>query len=106
MKDAVAQLSSSVALNPDQPDTYAELGEIYMEMGKYSESQTELNRAIALNETSYAANLALLQLYSRTGDARRAEQLKVFEAIRENNQEQYKEAMRVIEVRPRDGLHP
>jgi tetratricopeptide (TPR) repeat protein len=96
----MAQLTASVVLNPDQAEAHAEMGQVYMEMGKYPEAETELNRAIALNATSYSANFALLKLYARTGDPRRAEQSKLFEAIRNNNQEQYTEAMRIVEARP------
>ena len=97
---AIRQLAESVALKPDQPDAYAELGQVYMQMQKYPEAEKQLNHAIALDAKCYAANFTLLKLYARTDDPRREEQSKRFETIRDKNEEQYTEAMRVIEVRP------
>jgi hypothetical protein len=57
-----------------------------------------LDRAIALEANNYAANFGLLQLYARTGDSRREEQSKRFDAIKQGNEEQLHYALRVIEV--------
>jgi thioredoxin-like negative regulator of GroEL len=67
-------------------------------MKKYGDAEKQLDRAIALEENNYAANFGLLQLYARTGDSRREEQSKRFDAIKQGNEEQLRDTLRVIEV--------
>jgi uncharacterized protein HemY len=87
-------------LKPDQPEVLAELGQVNVQRKKYAEAEQQLDRAIALDAESYAANFGLLQLYARTGDARREAQSKRFDSIKDKNEEQYREMMRVIEIQP------
>jgi hypothetical protein len=67
-------------------------------MKKYGDAEGQFNRAIALEANNYAANFGLLQLYARTGDSRREEQSKRFDAIKQGNEEQLRDTLRVIGV--------
>jgi len=98
MDEAIAQLTDSAALKPNRPGVLAELGLVYLQMKKYGDAEKQLDRAIALEANNYAANFGLLQLYARTGDSRREEQSKRFDAIKQGNEEQLHDALRVIEV--------
>jgi tetratricopeptide (TPR) repeat protein len=100
LEEAVAQLQQSVALKPDQPEVLAELGQVDVQLKKYAEAEKLLDRALALDADSYPGNFGLLQLYARTGDARREEQSRRFDAIKGKSEEQYREMMRVIEIQP------
>jgi tetratricopeptide (TPR) repeat protein len=97
---AAAELTQSAALRPGQPEVLAELGQVYMQLKKYAEAEKLLDRALALDADSYPGNFGLLQLYARTGDARREEQSRRFDAIKGKSEEQYREMMRVIEIQP------
>jgi tetratricopeptide (TPR) repeat protein len=98
LDEAIAQLMESAKLKPDRPAVLAELGQVYTQMKRYGDAEKQLNRAIALDANNYAANFGLLQLYARTGDSRREEQSKRFDAIKQENEEQARDMMRVIEV--------
>jgi Flp pilus assembly protein TadD len=100
LEEAAAELSRSLALKADQPEVLAELGQVYVSKKKYAEAESKLSRAIELDPDSYAANFGLLQLYARTSDPRRDEQSKRFDAIKDKNDEKYREMMRVIEIVP------
>jgi tetratricopeptide (TPR) repeat protein len=98
LNDAVAELQESEGLKPDQPDVLAELGQIYIQLKKYPDAERQLDKAIAVDPDNYAANFGLLQLYARTGDSRRADQSKRFDALKDRNEQQSREMMRVIEI--------
>jgi tetratricopeptide (TPR) repeat protein len=100
LEEAVVQLTKSVALKPDQPEVLAELGQVDVQLKKYAEAEKLLGKALALDAESYPGNFGLLQLYARTGDARREEQSRRFDAIKGKSEEQYREMMRVIEIQP------
>ncbi len=55
-----------------------------------------------MDPDSYAANFGLLLLYARTNDARREQQSKRFEEIKNKKEERDRQMKRVIEIR-RDG---
>lgn len=101
--EAIAQLSKSAALKPDQPDVLAELGEVHMQMGKYSQAEKDIDRAIALDNDNYAANFALVRLYAHTKDPRQEQQTRRFETLRNKDEEQYRDMMRIVEARPQGG---
>ena len=103
---AIAELTKSQQLEPDQPEVLAELGQIHVQMKKFGDAVNELNRALALDPDSYAANFGLLLYYVRTNDSRRAEQSKRFDAIKDKNELQAREMMRVIEIHPPAGSAP
>ena len=100
LDDATAEFKRSLALHPDQADALAELGEIFVDARNYPLAQSYLGRAIRLDPDNYEANFGLLQLYARTGDARRDAQSQHFDEIKSKEFERDREMMRVIEIRP------
>ncbi len=100
LDESVTDLGKSIRMKPDQPDALAELGQVYVQMKKYAEADKQLNLAIRLDRDNYAANFGLLELYARTGDSRRAEQSRRFDAVKEENEAKRRETMRILEVRP------
>jgi Flp pilus assembly protein TadD len=102
MDEAIGDLKQSLALRPDQPDVLAELGQIYVFNRDYPRAAPPLERATQLDPDNYAANFGLLQLYARTGAARREQQSKRFEEVKDKKDERDRQMMRAIELRP-DG---
>jgi len=100
--EAISGLNQYLVLHPDQPDVLAEIGQAYAGNGDYVHAGPALERAVQLDPDNYTANFALLQLYSHTGDARRGEQAKRFEEIRNKRDEREDDVMRVI-LFNRDG---
>lgn len=100
--EAISELNQYLVLYPDQPDALAEIGQAYAGKEDYAHAGPALERAVQLDPNNYTANFALLQLYSRTGDARRREQAKHFEEIRNKRDAREDDVMRVILFRP-DG---
>ena len=102
VEEAATELKRSLALKPDQPDALAELGQISVQARDFSHAADYLDQALRGDPDNYAANFGLLQLYARTGDARREQQSQRFDQIKIKNEERDKQMMRVIEIRP-DG---
>jgi tetratricopeptide (TPR) repeat protein len=97
---AIDDLLEAARRVPTQPDVHAQLGQVYLELGRLGEAQGELERALALDPDHYAANVALARLYGRLGDPRREQQAKRVAALREDKDRQYSLAMRVISAQP------
>lgn len=97
---ALEQLNQAEALRPDNAAVFAELGQTYIQMRKYPEAQKQLEHALTLDANNYVANFALMQLYAQTRDPRLGAQQKRFSEIKQENQNQYRDEMRVIEARP------
>jgi tetratricopeptide (TPR) repeat protein len=102
--EALAQLKQAATLQPDNAAVFAELGQTYLQQRKYPEAQEQLHHALTLDSNNYVANFALMQLYAQTHDPRLGAQQKRFGEIKQQNQEQYREEMRVIEARPEVAL--
>lgn len=102
--EALAQLKHTATLQPNHAAVFAELGQTYLQQRKYPEAQQQLQHALTLDSNNYVANFALMQLYAQTRDPRLAAQRKRFGEIKQKNQEQYREEMRVIEARPEVAL--
>jgi tetratricopeptide (TPR) repeat protein len=100
LEDARHELEQSNTLAPDRPDVLAELGQVSIATHDYRQAQAYLDRAVAQDPENYGANFGLLQLYARTGDARREQQSKHFDEIKSKDEEHYQEMMRTIEFRP------
>jgi tetratricopeptide (TPR) repeat protein len=100
LEEAKHELEQANRLTPDRADVLAELGQVFIASREYREAQTYLDRAVAMDAENYGANFGLLQLYARTGDARREEQSKYFNQIKAKDEENYQEMMRIISVRP------
>ncbi|HET6936095.1 MAG TPA: tetratricopeptide repeat protein, partial [Candidatus Angelobacter sp.] len=98
--EALAQLKQAATLKPGNAAVFAELGQTYLQQRKYLEAQEQLHHALTLDPDNYVANFALMQLYAQTRDPRLAAQQKRFSEIKQQNQEQYREEMRVIEAHP------
>lgn len=97
---ALEQLQQAAALQSDNAAVFAELGQTYVQMRKYPEAQKQLEHALKLDGSNYVANFALMQIYAQTRDPRLGEQQKRFNEIKNKNQEQYRDEMRVIQARP------
>lgn len=97
---ALAELVKSDQLTPNQPEVLAEMGSVFMQMHDFGRAQLELDRALHLDANSYSANFELLQLYAIRHDPRRTAQAKKFDEIKDQNDEEYRKTMRVLEVRP------
>ncbi|MGB7167937.1 MAG: tetratricopeptide repeat protein [Acidobacteriaceae bacterium] len=100
LDEATAELNLSLSLHPDQPNVLAEIGQICVGNQNYPQATTYLQRALHLDPDNYGANFGLLQLYARTGDPRRDAQSKRFDQIRQKQEDQQRQMMRVIEIRP------
>jgi tetratricopeptide (TPR) repeat protein len=105
LDDAVGELKQSLSLRPDQPDALAELGQISVTKRDFSQASDYLDHAIKLEPDNYVANFGLLQLYARTSDPRRDKQSKRFDEIKKEKEEQNRETMRAIEIRPSGSLN-
>ena len=100
LDDATSELKQSLAIRPDQPDALAELGQIAVTKRDYPKASEYLDRAVKLDPENYGANYGLLLLYARTGDPRQDEQSKRFDGIKKEKDEQNRESMRSLEIRP------
>lgn len=97
---ALEQLKKAESLRSDNAAVFAELGQTYIQMRKYPEAHKQLEQALRLDANNYVANFALMQLYAQTRDPRLGAQQKRFGNIKQVNQNQYRDEMRVIEARP------
>lgn len=102
LDEATAELKQVLALHPGHPDSLAELGQICVQNRDFSQASTYFEQALHADPDNYAANFGLLQLYARTADPRRDQQSRRFDQIKNMQQEQEKEMMRVIEIRPNE----
>lgn len=99
LDEAKQELEQANTAAPGRPDVLGELGQVYVASREYSQAQIFLDRAIAQDPNNYGANFGLLQLYAKTGDARREEQSKRFDEIKAKDEENYQQMMRTIELR-------
>jgi tetratricopeptide (TPR) repeat protein len=100
---AIQELQLSLKSNPDYPDALAELGRSLLTMKEYRQGQTQLDHALALSPDHYQANLNLLLLYTKTGDARRDSQAQRVEELKKAAEEKSQELSRIISIRPFDN---
>lgn len=98
--EALTELKQSLALQPEDADALAEMGQISVQRREFGPAETYFGEALRKEPDSYAANFGLLQLYARTGDARREEQSRRFEQIKGLRDEQERQMMRALEIRP------
>lgn len=100
---AIQELQLSLKSNPDYPDALAELGRSLLAKKEYRQAQGALDHALALSPDHYQANLNLLLLYAKTGDARRDSQSQRVEELKKAAEEKSQELSRIIEIRPFDN---
>ena len=103
LDEATAELKQVLALHPGHADSLAELGQICVQNRDYTQASSYFDQALRTDFDNYAANFGLLQLYARTNDPRREQQSRRFDQIKNMQQEQQKEMMRVIEIRPNES---
>lgn len=100
---AIQELKLSLKSNPDYPDALAELARSLLTKKEYRQAQSELDRALALSPDHYQANLNLLLLYTKLGDARRDAQSRRVEELKKAAEEKSQEMSRIIAIRPLDN---
>ena len=93
----------SLKSNPDYTDALAELGRALLTKKEYRQAQEELGHALALSHDHYQANLNLLLLYTKIGDARRDSQSQRVEQLKKAAEEKSQELSRIIAIRPLDN---
>jgi tetratricopeptide (TPR) repeat protein len=103
LADATAELKRSLALQGNQPDALAQLGQISTQDRDFTQASSYFEQALRKDPDNYAANFGLLQLYARTGDARREQQSRRFDELKNMKEEQDKQMMRMIEIHPNDS---
>lgn len=103
LEEATAELKQVLALHPGHPDSLAELGQICVQTRDFPQATSYFDQALHSDPDNYAANFGLLQLYARTADPRRDEQSRRFDQVKNMQQEEQKEMMRVIEIRPNNS---
>jgi tetratricopeptide (TPR) repeat protein len=64
--EAEPEFRAELALNPDDPFSYPQLGRIALDRGRYPEAEKCLRRAVALNPDSSDNQLLLAQLFTET----------------------------------------
>jgi len=102
-RGAIQELQLSLKSNPDYPDALAELGCSLLTKKEYRRALGELNHALALSPDHYQANLNLLLLYTKIGDARRDSQSQRVEELKKAAEEKSQELSRIIAIRPFDN---
>ncbi|MGE5055463.1 MAG: tetratricopeptide repeat protein [Acidobacteriota bacterium] len=100
---AIQELRLSLKSNTNYPDALAELGRSLLTKKDYRQAQAELDHALALSPDHYQANLILLTLYTKTGDARRDSQSQRVEELKKAAEEKSQELSRIIAIRPFDS---
>jgi tetratricopeptide (TPR) repeat protein len=76
-------LKQSIALDPALADAHLQLGNLYSDQAKYSDSIPEYRRAIELNSDLADAHYRLGQAYVRSGEKDRAqEEFQVYQRLR------------------------
>jgi tetratricopeptide (TPR) repeat protein len=100
LDEAVLKLRQALKARPDYADALAELGQCYLTKREYEPAGELLRRALEIAPNHYAANFNLLTLYARTRDEREAEQSARFEEVKKLREENAREILRMIEVRP------
>lgn len=105
LDEASAELKQALALRPGNADTLAELGQVSLAKQDFRPAEAYFQQALREDVDNYAANFGLLQLYARTGDARREEQSHRFDEVKKIRDEREEQMIRAIEVRP-DGARP
>lgn len=74
-QSAIISLKNAIQINPENPDTRFQLGQIYANLGNVLLAEKELYRAIELNQTDEEAVLSLLRIYHLTEDFKNTEEV-------------------------------
>jgi tetratricopeptide (TPR) repeat protein len=103
LDEAETEFTEALRSSPDQPNTLAELGRVAFLQRNYTEAASFLDRALKIDPDNYLANYALMQLYARTKDARREQQEKRFNQVKDNQDQQDSLSRRLFEIRRDDN---
>ena len=99
-KSAAEHEERSIAADPVYADSHAELALARMRLGDVGGARKELDRALAIDLDSYAANQNLLALYERTKDPRSAKQRQRVSELEAKRSRKQELMLRRIEVIP------
>ena len=100
LDEARQELEEALNGSANYADAWAELGQYYLTEKNYSEAEKAIRRALQIDPDHYSANFYLLNLYTRTGDPKRADQAARFEELKKLLDEKTREFLRIVEVRP------
>jgi tetratricopeptide (TPR) repeat protein len=100
LPEAQAHLLASAQGDPKNAAAYAELGFVYLEREDFAAARKALDHALVLDPDNRSANLHLLRLYQRTGDARTEAQARRFEEAGQKRNGNTRALLRSVEVRP------
>lgn len=68
IEKAIVEYNRVITLNPSLPNSYHNLGNLYLEQKQYQKAENYLLKALEVNPTFYFSYEALLRLYSETGE--------------------------------------
>lgn len=86
LTEIAALLKKSIALDPSLAEVHLQLGNLYSDQQKYTDSIPEYQRALELNSDLADAHYRLGQAYVHTGDKEHArEQLEEYQKVREQH---------------------
>jgi len=98
--EAIQHLELAVKAHPRYADAYAELGIIHLKQREYLQAEEALHAALKLDPDNYLGNQTLTILYQRTNNPKAEEQKMRFKQVKQEKDQQAKEFMRMIEIRP------
>jgi Flp pilus assembly protein TadD len=100
LDSALHHIEEALRVAPKEPDTHAELGQIYTRLGRFDDAEKSLRQALALDAENYLATLNLTALYTRTRDPRKEEMATRLEGLQKKREDQAQELLRIIQVVP------
>jgi tetratricopeptide (TPR) repeat protein len=74
--EALAILNRVLALNPDHPTPYVQLGRVYLKQKEFIKARTAFTESLQINPFNPEVHIGLADAYAKLGDPRRSEQEK------------------------------
>ena len=74
--EALTVLDRILALNPDHPTPYAQLGRVYLKQNELIKAQAAFEESIQINPFNPEVHIGLADAYAKLGEHRRSEQEK------------------------------
>jgi cytochrome c-type biogenesis protein CcmH/NrfG len=74
--EALTVLDRILALNPDHPAPYVQLGRVFLKQKEFVKARTAYEESIRINPFNPEVHIGLADAYAGVGDQRRAEQEK------------------------------
>jgi Flp pilus assembly protein TadD len=100
LHDALRHLQLAIRRVPGYPEAYAELGLIYTRLGRLTDAEASLRKALTMDPDNYAATVNLTALYTRTRDPRKQVLAAKLQTLQQEREARAQEFLRIIEVRP------